>query len=207
MAQMVHEEIENGIAVLIATGPSLTADQIEHVRTHRDAVDAVMGVNDAYRICDFLDLLYAADGRWIEHHRDTLRPLSFDKWTAIDKRYDFSPEWSAIKIISTDKSGLSLDREALIGGCHSGYQLINLAYLMGFRTVILLGYDARAGGHHFFGKHPTRDLDVESNFKRWMIRYKHLADDAERVGLTIINATASSAIPYFEKRPIEEILT
>ncbi len=207
MAQAVPERFDNGVAVLIATGPSLTPEQIEHVRTHRDAIDAVMGVNDAYRICDFLDLLYAADGRWIEHHRDTLRNLSFDKWTALDKRYDFSPEWNEIKVISDHKRGLSTDREELIGGCHSGYQLINLAYLMGFRTVILLGYDATRGGQHFFGLHPTTALQVKSNYARWMIRYKNMADDAERLGLTIINATASSAIPYFEKRPIEEVLT
>ena len=65
---------EGATAVIIATGPSLTADQIMQCRYYHERNKlVVLGVNDAYRICDFLDYLYAADWRWIEYHKGKIQ--------------------------------------------------------------------------------------------------------------------------------------
>ena len=77
---------------------------------------------------------------------------------------------------------------------------------MGIRTILLIGYDATRSGDHFFGRHPTPDMDINSNYPAWMKNYAELAAGATRYGLTIINCTPGSAIPYFPRRDLQEIL-
>ncbi len=204
---MVPQRFENGIAVCIATGPSLSTAQVDIVRRAKALayLDAVFGVNDSYRLAgDVLDYLYAADGRWVQHHLIETLALEAERWTCDDDYWKDSPGWRRIAVKSGE--GMSVDRCHLIGGNHSGYQVINLAFLMGIRTVILLGYDAHSPGQHFFGRHPTPDMDIKSNYPAWMLNWRVLAERLDDYGLTIINCTPGSAIPFFPKRDLEEMI-
>jgi hypothetical protein len=120
-------------AVLIASGPSLTPAQIEYIRPRRAFGDLwVGGVNDAYRICPFLDLLYAADEAWWQHHADDLQVAPFtvkacyvpaaceggeqppQATTDLRARLDLRP------IPGLQAAGISLDPAAIHLGQHSG---------------------------------------------------------------------------------------
>jgi len=202
---VIARRFHNIPAVLIGGGPSLTRDQVELFRAlHRRGHVAMFGCNDAYRICDFLDCLYAADGKWIEHHHaqvinalgDRVPLVTVDKPAAA--KY---PEWIAVPDYNNEP-GLSRDPTTLHAGQHSGYQLIGLAYHMGVRTAVLLGYDCHSGGQHWFGEHPTDAMRVRSNFERWVKHYDTIAADAH--GMRIINATPGSAIRCFEMMAPED---
>ncbi len=198
---VIRQRYTDGAAVLIATGPSLTKEQIELVRPlHERNLVAAFGCNDSYRICPFLDYLYAADFRWIEHHDEKVPKRLRDRgfcYTAEDKRTDPYTKWTQVP--SKAAHGLSTDPNLLHRGNHSGYQMINLAYLMGIRTMFLIGYDAHSGGKHFFGPHPTRAMQVDSNYSYWLPNYRTIQDRASALGLTIINCTPGSAIDAFPR--------
>lgn len=204
--EMVPQHYTEGTAVLIGGGPSLTTEQVETCREPHAAGDLiVMGCNDAYRICDFLDVLYAADGRWIDHHHENV-PEGPECWTADRKNNQVRERWNRVAVAAGQGDGLSLDREVLVSGNHSGYQLINLAYLMGCRTLILIGYDCRGGGTHWFGQHPTPAMQVKSNFEIWVKNFQAIAESCTILNLTIINATPNSAIDAFPRLTLDAAL-
>ncbi len=202
---MIPERYKNGTAILIATGPSLTAEQVTLAVGARASgiVHALMGVNDAYRACADLDLLYAADCKWIAHHDKHIYPrlrCNQRLWTVDDQAPIHFPNWTHIP--GKAAYNLSLDRGFIHHGCHSGFQLINVAYLMGLKTLILIGYDAHSGGRHFFGPHRAPELQVKSNYDRWLEFY----DRIDVSDLTVINATPGSAIKAFPTSTLEELL-
>ena len=166
-----------------------------------------MGVNDAYRICEFLEILYAADGRWIDHHANKLPGYLREGgrcWTPDKKAAETHRGWSLIN--GKPRRGLSSDRSVVYLGNHGGYQLINFAHLMGCSTLILIGYDGRNGGEHWFGQHPEGPMRVKSNFTAWLSLYDNIAKQAPALGLTIINATPGSAISAFPKMDLSDAL-
>ena len=207
---MIPQRYTEGVAVLIGGGPSLTAQQVSLcMNPHQQRRLAVMGCNDAYRICPFLDVLYAADERWIDYHQQNvlksahLRTL--ECWTPDEKAAEKYSEWSLIGIKPIEP-GLSTDRAVLHGGNHSGYQLINLAYLMGCLDIILIGYDGHSGGDHWFGKHPEGPMNIKSNYQRWMAGYRSIQKQAAALNLTIVNATPGSAIDAFPHATLDDAL-
>jgi len=198
----VPQRYTDGTAVIIATGPSLTREQVDKFAPlkRRNRI-VVIGVNDAYRICPWLDYLYAADFNWIAHH-DAQVPKRLRGgflFTTRDERTNQFASWRQVE--SKAAQGLSLDRNLLHRGNNSGYQAINLAYLLGIRRILLLGYDHHSGGHHFFGKHPTPAMDIESNYSNWVPGYRTIRD--QDIDLTIVNCTPGSAIDAFPKLDID----
>lgn len=213
MTNTVPTRFPGATGFCIGTGPSLTAEQIELIRGARARSDIssrtphgvrVFGINDAYRICDFLDVLYAADYRWVEHHFERTVGLPCDRWHAFHKQHDPAPGWHEIPVKGND--GLSTDRTMLRHGQHSGYQIINLAYLMGCTTIALVGYDGHSGGKHFFGKHPTPMMDVETNYASMVPHFRSMAKHAAILNLNIVNATPGSAIDAFDRVDLAQFI-
>ncbi len=205
---LIPQHYSGAVGLLIATGPSLTSAQIERARwASQHGRLATFGCNDAYRICEYLDILYAADGRWIDYHRRRIPGYLLHGqrcWTPDQLAVQKYAAWSLVGLKA--RPGLSLDRSYLHSGNHSGYQMINFAYLMGCTTLILLGYDCRSGGHHWFGQHPEGPMRVTSNFTRWVKVFDAVATQAEHLDLTIINATPDSAIDAFPRMDLGEAL-
>ena len=100
MTNMIPTRFIDATAFCIGTGPSLSGQQIQLIRTARDNHNAaVFGINDAYRVCDFLDVLYAADYRWVEHHLEQTVGLPCDRWMAFHKNKEPLPGWHEIPVI------------------------------------------------------------------------------------------------------------
>ncbi len=206
MAQSIPTRYPGKTAVLIGTGPSLTVKQINVARHAHDKGDVVvMGVNDSHRYCEFLDVLYVADRVWIDHHRSATRDIRPEKWTHHDPTMDGDYEdWN--RITTNEGEGFSTDRTFLIRGGHSGYQLANLAYLMGCTTLILIGYDSHSGGEHHFGPHPIPAMQIKTNYARFTENWTAVAEQLPELGLNIVNATPGSAIYQFPRGDLGELL-
>jgi hypothetical protein len=208
-------------AVLIASGPSLTPAQIEYIRPRRAFGDLwVGGVNDAYRICPFLDLLYAADEAWWQHHADDLQVAPFTvkacyvpaaceggeqppQATAdLRARLDLRP------IPGLQAAGISLDPAAIHLGQHSGFQLINIAIQAGAKRIALLGFDYRLaddGARHWFGDHPDH-LNRDSPYQRFMYELEHAAPGIAAAGVEVINCSPGSALRCFRQARLEDAI-
>jgi len=189
---------------LIASGPSLTQDQVDHVR----GKGKVLVINDNYLLAPWADYLYFCDETWFNWHKDRKEFKEFK-----GKKYSQTESWRDNKeaiacgttfIASEHKDGLSTNPDKIYQGSNSGYQAINLAYHLGAREIILIGYDMQftQGKAHWFGDHPN---NVKSNYNTWMRFYERLAKDAKKLGLKIINCTKETALTCFPREDLNGI--
>src|SRR6056297_1835559 len=147
--------------VIIASGPSLTRDDCARVEGARVSI---IGISNAYQICNGLDYLYSCDRDWwARHHKDV--PGGVEKYSLQGTLFD-----DVRQMTNGGTDGLSLDWPMLKTGGNSGYQAINLAVLLGYRRLILLGYDMQlTGGHtHWHGPHRGMNNPRADTLSRWI---------------------------------------
>jgi len=195
--------------VIVASGPSLTKGQVDYCKDRA----SVVVINDNYKIAPWANYLYACDSHWWDWHREDLDLLNFkgEKYTQdnawSENMLEHYKKMHRLKVIkSTAGKGLSLDTEVIHQGGNSGYQAINLAYHLGGRKIILIGYDQKFGSNnetHWFGDHPN---GVRSNYASWVPSYNSLAEHARQIGLEIINCTIDTALTCFERKELIEVL-
>lgn len=198
----------DGTAVCIATGPSLTAEQVG--RTYQSNVIAV---NDAYTLAPHADVLYFADTRWWQWHRE--RPAFRDfkgVRVTVEQTGGMVEDEQVLMLRNLNNDGaqceLSTRSDGLATGMNSGYQAINLAYLTGAKRILLLGYDMQPvdGRAHFFGDHPDRIQTSEATFTAFRVHYQRLARELKRRGVEVINCSPVSALKCFPYAPLESLL-
>jgi hypothetical protein len=177
-------------------------------------VDAVRGrgfvavVNNvSFLMAPWADLLYSCDSAWWNHYAEEL--VGFK-----GERVSIDPKAHGRHGVRTlrKEDGDGLGRRAIRTGCNSGYQLINLAYLRGAKTIVLLGYDMQfsegdTGRHHFHADHPK----PLGNFARGMpklcaSKFPALAKDLSEDGVRVVNCTRQTALSCFERAPLSEVL-
>jgi hypothetical protein len=191
---------EGGIAV-VATGPSLTKAQCDAVT---DAGLPVMAVSDAYRLLPQANYLYSCDPGWWDKHWPAVKLLPAEKYTQSDEA---AAKYEPLRRISGDhRPGFSTKANLIHFGNNSGFQAMNLAYLMGYRRMLLLGFDmgpGLKGETHFFGDHPP-GLNRASNHQSFITEFRKI--DCKKLGLTVVNASPRSYLDCFEKLPLEQAL-
>jgi len=100
--------------------------------------------------------------------------------------------------------GLSTTQGEVHSGGNSGYQAINLAYLLGATRIILIGFDMRwtGGKAHWFGNHPEGLTNQEPD--RYIKAFRTIKPD--KYGLEIINCSRATALDAFPRRNLEDVL-
>lgn len=199
------------VIVCVAGGPSLTAAQIDHCRGRA----AVLVVNDGYRLAPWADWLYACDGCWwagcptgsdVPHHELSRRTFAGERWTRDREAADeFGLRW----IRSEPLPGLSRDLAVIHEGSNSGYQAINLAFHLGARRIVLLGYDMGATGNtHWFGEHPDEIASSSGarDFGEFLTAFPALAADLKAEGVDVVNCTTTTALAAFRRARLEDTL-
>lgn len=182
-------------AVIIASGPSLTQNQVDHVKGKAFTIV----VNNCYKLAPWADILYACDEEWWDYYRPEFNGL---KYTVNE---DAARKYSLKLLRCKNNIKFSTDPEVLATGGNSGFQAINLAYLLGYRKLYLLGFDYKNSGNHWHGKHPG-DMDKYPNMNSWVYRIHEAKPEMDAAGLEVINCSPDSAIQCFEKRPIFDCL-
>lgn len=184
-------------AICIASGPSLTAEDVDYCK----GKGRVYVVKECHHLAPWADVLYAADTDW---------------WDTFKGVPDFSGErWTVCKD-SADKYGLhhinaqcdwnwSLNPEFLATGGNSGFQAINLATLQGAERVILLGYDM---GHpegtdkHWWEKTHQRESRW-SNYTSWIERFNKAKP---HIPVPVLNASRQTALQCFDRVNLRDVL-
>lgn len=192
-------------AVIVAGGPSFSDSQAKEVIVARALGKCrVIVVNDSWRRVPNADLLYACDGKWWKmHHVAAQLGFPGELWTqdvAAAEHYGLS--WVKVDPIA---SGLSVRRDLLHGGGNSGYQAINLAYLFGAKEIVLVGFDYKTSGgkSHWFGEHPP-ELRTNMPYGTWVLRFRDLAKDLQRLGVKMVNCSPDSALDFVEVSTLTE---
>lgn len=105
-----------------------------------------------------------------------------------------APPQALTFVQSTGQRGLETRPIGLRTGGHSGYAAINLAYLLGARVIILLGYDMQPsvdGRHHAAGI----DRPRHPRYLQWLPLYAELRWQLAMHGVHLLNASRATAIP------------
>lgn len=195
-------------AVIIASGPSLSDDQLRLVEQQHlaERVHAITVNNTAQR-APWADVAYFGDYTAIKHYRGAnkggkqqdLASCCVEWWT-ISK--PAAERWKLNHVASDNRPGFGVDRVSMNG--NSGAQAINLAMLFGARRILLLGFDMRDvdGRAHWFGQHPQLLVQIQL-YEEWIHKLKIAAPQAKARGVEIINCTPGSALTCFRSSTIE----
>ncbi len=191
--------------VCIASGPSLTRAD---VALCEQAGLPLLGINNAYQITNKLTYHYACDTKFWRAHWDHLHPgpARFSlKGNNKDQGYP------GVKQMQRGQREQLSHKWPILGtGGNSGFQAINLAYLLGYKTIILLGYDMqeRNGQAHWHPDHSFKGSTnpAQGTFRNWIRIYNKVAPELASVGVNVLNATRQTALECFQKVTLEDVL-
>ena len=194
-------------AVCMATGPSLTASQVQVVKSASVRAIAIndMGLQSRGINAHWADIWYAADSLFWSTYEAQAQASSALKVCAERQPIDagFVDLLLSVKADHEDKARQFMPGYAISGG-HSGFQALQLAISLGASKVVLLGYDCKSQGNktNYFGvKHGS--LNKTSSYKNWPACYASLKLPE---GVEVVNCTPGSAIKAYRFEEIGECL-
>jgi hypothetical protein len=193
-------------AVVIAWGPSLTQEDVDHCHGKARAI----AVNDAWELApQWADALYAHDFRWIDYYHG-VPEFRQQKWTPSWPAKMKYPDWK--HLFGEHGHGLSLNPYLIHYGHNSGFQALNLAVLFGAKEIFLLGFDMKrglGGRQHGWerenGEHP-QPIRNDSPYDTFVSDFDGVTESLAGTGIKIWNCSLDSALQVFPKARIEEVL-
>jgi hypothetical protein len=177
----------------------------------------VIGVNNAFELGSWIDICYFGDSRWFEWNRKKLRGwggLKICTSSGLSERRD-------IKVVLWSKDngkdgipkmlGIDKDPKHVRWNWSSGGAAINIAYHLGVKKIVLIGYDMvvnERGEKNWHNNHVIKDdpKDYDTIYTRFLQGFPVIASDLKNEGVEIINASIDSVIEAFPKVTLEEIL-
>lgn len=189
------------LVAVIASGPSLAPWQVAHV-TAKGA--ACVATNTSFRALTAPGVVYGCDGPWWDRYHAEVAAAGHEGWTmheAAARRYNLR------HVRAIRRPGLGKVPGVLHHGGNSGYQAINLAFQMGAKLIVLLGFDMqRTGGlSHWHGDHPAGLTNV-TGIEGWRKNFGPLAADLKAAGVRCVNCSVETAIDCFERADVRDIL-
>jgi len=189
-----------------------------------------IGVNNSIFLGSWIDIGFFGDNSWGIENKHKIDDFGGLKVTCAP-RFANKRQYPSLKFIKKNpdkRIGISLDRSALSWNYNSGCAAINLAVLLGSRRIILLGFDMSSdkdtlrphwhSGHPDKSKTPTIQqarkgyvapkvhMVKQPRYDRHMSGFDAIAEDAERLGIEIINASPESAVDQFPKTTVSELI-
>lgn len=194
--------------VCVGSGPSLTPDDLtylERCRVNSHTI-RVVTISDAWRAAPWADVLYAPDPKWWGWHRDEVtRGFRGRKFTLAEHDHPAPPDVAQLNY----RSGTTFSTELpmIATGGHAGYQAPQVAWQLGARRIVLLGYDMQpdaTGQHHFFGEHPDAS---HVPYDTWLSTYDTLLTELQVRGILIVNASRRTAITVIPRESLAMALS
>lgn len=184
---------------LVAGGPSLKGFDGNILNGYH-----TIAINRAFELIPFAEITYFTDFRFWEWYRDKILSIPGRIITSCPHVNHARIEYYKL----TGKAGLEENSGKLKSGNNSGYAAINLAYHMGAKNIVLLGYDMRfskEGDCHWHD--PYKVMNEEKTFTEKMLPYfDSLVIPLEDKGIKVLNTSLLSAIECFEKKELSKIL-
>lgn len=190
---------EGDTAVVIASGPSLTVEDVTYCRDRAH----VIAVKDAIRLAPFASCLYGCDATFWQRHKG-LPEYTGAKYSIDPRAAGHGPHL----LRNTGETGLELEPTGLRTGKNSTYQAVNLAVHYGVRRILLLGVDMGHTPHghkYFFGNRPSHQ-QLTSPFAAMLLLWPTLIAPLAALGVTVINCSRTTALVCFPQQTIEEAL-
>lgn len=170
--------------VVLATGQSVTADQVEYVREmHAVGKCGAIAISDMYQLAPWADALVSNDPNWWANHPEASK-FAGRRFCGV-----FFPGTERLEQTGEFNSGVN-----------SGLQGMRVARdVFGASRIVLVGFDMH--GTHYFGLHPEPLRNTTpQRFKAHLKQFQ-----AWRHG-DVINCTPGSALKRFPTGELREVL-
>lgn len=184
---------------VIGGGPSLRGADLTAIQRR-----PVIGINQAFRLGPWVPVTFFGDPSFFDTNYADLRLHPSLKVTN-HARLRHIP-W--IRVLRRGKPlGIESARaDTTAWNSNSGGSAINLAVLFGAKRIVLLGFDMRLdaqGNHNWHDLYTSRSPD-DVYEKRFLPRFRAVAEDLKALGIECVNANPDSALEEFPKLPLEE---
>lgn len=220
----------NGDVWILGGGPSIIEqfeipqEVVNDVITKRQPLSAysifmqpihkkhVIGINVAYQIGTWIDMVFFGDPGFFEAHKNELVNFPNLCVTSVTEIEKF--EW--LKFVNRDPSkpfGISEHPATISWNKNSGASAISIAVHAGAKRIFLLGFDMQLDTKNTQHWHSVyneggRPKDMgKLPFARHLEGFPAIAVDAKRKGIEIINVSPKSAITVFPKMSLKQALT
>ena len=186
--------------------------------------EKVIGINNAYKLGNWIDLLFFGDCSWYLQHRFKLISWPGLKVTKCsrfannrNKRKNERIKYVGTCRDQTGYHGISRKQGYVKWNGNSGAAGISIAHQLGVKQIILLGFDmcntpvkdaAKRNFSHWHGSHhvPGEQPPRNPPYARHLGGFQQIAKDAQELGLEILNASPKSAIKHIQKTTVKELL-
>lgn len=193
-------------AFVLASGPSLTPEICDRLKDRRTIV-----VNSSCMLAPWADVLYFTDSSWYEQHREIVAawPGLVVSMSRTAKR-EMPDKVKRVKGQGDPAFGANfppLGSPVIQQGRSSGHTAVSLAIAIGAMDVILLGFDMRVvdGREHHHAEY-TNERDLDQYARDFVPAFAGWNAAALKVGVTIRNATPSSALREFPMTTLDAVL-
>jgi len=173
----------------------------------------VIGINVAYLIGDWIDIVFFGDIGFFLKHQQGLAKFPGLKVSCHPQmgKYDW------VKFTPRDMKypkGISDNPQMTSWNGNSGAAAISIAANAGAKRIILLGFDMKLSDdrrqhwHDLYGKGIIAKISkkpITLPFDRHLRGFADIAKDAKRRGITIWNICPDSAIKEFPKMSLDEV--
>lgn len=190
--------------VCLGTGPSLTQADVDVCRGRA----RVIAIKDAVTLAPWADVLYSADERWWAAVGPSLTYAGprFGVCDLQDKHIATLERAGVHRLLIGGVPGLHAKPTSVCTGNHSGFSAINLAVHLGARTIVLLGYDMKAGEDGRRNVCESGLYDRKKPPYQWLDVYQSIVDPLTALGVRVLNASRETALTVFPRVTLEEAL-
>ena len=186
-------------AFILGGGPSLSNFDFAKLKYKKTII-----INKAVQFYPQGDILYWTDARVYQWYKKDIDNFKGEKYTI--KPYNVSKDVKALR--NTGKSGLEYDPTGLRHGNNSGYAAINLAYHLGVKRIVLLGFDMGNEGKtgHFHDGYPVKVTQNKTYEFSMAPMFLSLVDPLKKKNVEIINANPQSKLTCFPRMSLDKAL-
>ena len=192
---------------ILGGGPSLLDNDLSLLNGHN-----VLGVNQAYQIksCN-VPVCFSGDHRWWGWNKKKLLKYEGLLVTCYPK-FSSPPGRSIVNLNRITKKGIhSASSTEIAWNGNSGGSAVNVAYLLGAKRIVLLGYDMThaKGNFNWHDEYPAikrRGGRWPNPYRRFLTCWQQIAIDAKSLGLEILNATEGGDLHQFPRVKLRSIL-
>jgi len=198
---------------VVGGGPSLATFDWELLRGKR-----TIGVNRVYEKIDptiifSMDtrfLRWILEGKYGSEATERFKSSKAYKVWLCTYNCKLPREIHIVKVWENYSRGFRAFPDTMINGIghgnNSGYGALNLAVCLGANPIYLLGFDMKYKDKrtHWHEGHPVPHK--ANTVQKFMKYFQLVAIKTKEMGIEVINLSPSSALPYFPKKPLEEVL-
>jgi hypothetical protein len=169
----------------------------------------VIGINNAYQIGDWIDILFFGDASWYHAHAPRLGTWPGLKVSSAPFFHKTRNNPLGVKYLARDgghKTGISRNPRCVSWNRNSGAAAISLAAHLGVKQIVLLGFDMRGDSPLITHWHGNHKPGGNCPFSNHLLNFPNIARDAKSMGIEILNASPHSAIEIFPKVAIKDLL-